>query len=466
MQNYLPSFHAWSVPEKVFTYLFTIFGIITIIIVPPFGGADEEAHFYRAYQLSQLDLVGTKVKDVSGGVLPSSIGKVFNSVDGSSFWHPSRPVSFGAVWDSFSIPLHPGETEMCWFPNTVLYSPVPYIAQASTIGLLRLFDVRPTLILYFCRVANFLLSGILLFWAIRLTPIAKWTFVIVPLLPLPIFQIATTSNDSFTIASCFLFTALAFRMAFTDAPLTRRMKALVLFLALLVALSKQAYAPLALLFLLIPQTKAKNSADYCKTFCLLLAVCAVAVGSWSAVVSSIYTPIIPTLTLSPKDQISNIIHHPLTFTKRAALSYVEDFHAWFPETFVGPQSPVIRFPFVWNRGFAWLLFAAVCGVSAFGGSGNVTVSGRQRALVGLTLALSMLGVAALCYIAWNPVGALSISGIQWRYFIPLVPANSLLIYGSRRSLDGVPRLAGWMVGLVATAGFIDHIVVFVARWKS
>ena len=43
------------------------------ILTPPFQVPDEQQHFYRAYQLSTLDLTGTRMDKRLGAILPSAL---------------------------------------------------------------------------------------------------------------------------------------------------------------------------------------------------------------------------------------------------------------------------------------------------------------------------------------------------------------------------------------------------------
>ena len=42
-----------NTPEAAFLVIGALAGVLFILLTPPFGGADEPAHWYRAYQVSE-----------------------------------------------------------------------------------------------------------------------------------------------------------------------------------------------------------------------------------------------------------------------------------------------------------------------------------------------------------------------------------------------------------------------------
>jgi hypothetical protein len=47
-------------PTRIFVLFALIFGILFIVVTPPFQVPDEGAHFSRAYQISQFHIIGEK----------------------------------------------------------------------------------------------------------------------------------------------------------------------------------------------------------------------------------------------------------------------------------------------------------------------------------------------------------------------------------------------------------------------
>ena len=89
------------------------------------------------------------------------------------------------------------------------YGWVGYLPQAAGIGLGRLVGASPLVCFYLARLANLFAAVALLFFAIRLAPFGKQLFVLIALLPMTMFELASVSCDALTISGAIFFTALS-----------------------------------------------------------------------------------------------------------------------------------------------------------------------------------------------------------------------------------------------------------------
>jgi len=64
---------ALNTPEAAFLIIGALAGVLFILVTPPFGGADEPAHWYRAYQVSEGTFRAERDGDRVGGLLPTSL---------------------------------------------------------------------------------------------------------------------------------------------------------------------------------------------------------------------------------------------------------------------------------------------------------------------------------------------------------------------------------------------------------
>jgi hypothetical protein len=60
-------------PQILFAILFLLFGLLYVFLTPPIYVADESAHFYRTYQVSEGNFVPENVGNESGGKIPKSL---------------------------------------------------------------------------------------------------------------------------------------------------------------------------------------------------------------------------------------------------------------------------------------------------------------------------------------------------------------------------------------------------------
>jgi len=113
---------------------------------------------------------------------------------------------FSGYEDLFNSPGPSGTVSVA--SRVASYGPVGYLPQAVGIGLGRLLGASPLTCFYLARLGNLLAAVALLFFAIRLAPFGKQLFMLVGLLPMTMFELASLSCDALTISGAMFFTAL------------------------------------------------------------------------------------------------------------------------------------------------------------------------------------------------------------------------------------------------------------------
>lgn len=69
----VPIRSAWVRPAPV-CFVLGLLGVLPMVVLtPPFQVPDEQEHFHRAYQLSELRMLGIVRDGAAGGMLPSSL---------------------------------------------------------------------------------------------------------------------------------------------------------------------------------------------------------------------------------------------------------------------------------------------------------------------------------------------------------------------------------------------------------
>ena len=124
----------------MFLVLGLFFGLLFLLVTPPFQVPDEPAHFYRAYQVSRGGLVPQQLGTQVGGNLPRSLSKLEGRFKYLQF-HSERRVTAAQVLDARRIPLGPNDEVFTSFPNAALYSPVNYLPQAIGIAIARSLEL-------------------------------------------------------------------------------------------------------------------------------------------------------------------------------------------------------------------------------------------------------------------------------------------------------------------------------------
>ena len=127
-------------PQYIFLVSSLIWGVIMIFIVPPFQVPDEPAHFYRAYQVSELEFVSKVHNNKLGGELPSSLRQFQILMKTSQNDKYNNQIN--KLKSALQIELNHNKKSFLSFPNTSLYSLIPYIPQAIGISAGKILNYR------------------------------------------------------------------------------------------------------------------------------------------------------------------------------------------------------------------------------------------------------------------------------------------------------------------------------------
>ncbi len=247
-------------PHYAYLVIALIFGPVFLIITPPFQTPDEPVHFYRSFEISELNIF--KYQDE----VPQSLVEVAAIQERMKFksWEKT---SREEILSLAKIMLDPGKRANV---GTLAYT-LPYIPQALGIAIGKIFSLPPLWLLYMGRLFNLLFSCALIFIAIQLTPIHKWLFFLLAVMPMTISQVASVSYDALTISLSFLLIALIFNFAFNSEKVIHKKDIVFLFIAsVLLALSKPPYFIIAFSFLIIPVLKFGNRKKYFALFAGLI----------------------------------------------------------------------------------------------------------------------------------------------------------------------------------------------------
>lgn len=414
-------------PQTAFLIIGLIYGLGFLLATPAFQVPDEYEHFYRSLYVSEGHVVPEKLGNLSGVYVPESVKITSDTVNQE--WY-----TFLQDRDNKTnlIPLlHlPFNSKNMVFEDisriaVVTYSPVPYLISAFAIDLGKLFNLSPLALMYIGRLANLLAWLFLTYLAIKITPVHKWVFFMLALLPMTLFEAASLSADSFLFGLSFLIIAIFFKYAFDeDIKRIDIKKVYILFiLLLLIGLAKSNYFLLLLLIFLIPAAKfGSRKRRFLITGSLFLAVGAI-IGIWFLLTKGLYAPIIPQVSIS--GQIAYILGDPFRFPYILVNTFIRSGLS-YQYLFVGNFWLDVPLP-VWWLGFYLITIIPV----ALLDKNKINIIRNQKLISAVIFILNFITACAIVYITWTPVGQNVIDGIQGRYFIPIFPLLFLLLYKIR-----------------------------------
>lgn len=488
----------FTAPQKAFVTIGLIFGILFLLITPPFQAADEYNHYYRAFQISEGQIIAQKYQNQVGGFLPKSLVTTTERVSVGIPFNPEGKQKPEKIFSLFNFPLESNNRVFVAFPNTAVYSPIPYLPQIIGITFARIIGLSPILLMYVGRICNLLVWLVLGYLAIKITPICKWTFFLLALTPMSLFQAASLSADAVTNGVAFLLIAVFLQSALEPRlapwykeveppnssspaepgsekveaqPGSQKVEAepgsekkvvtgtqifIIFLLSVLLALAKQAYFPLVGLFLLIPVRKIGNKKKYATVFALLFLASVLAIFTWSFFSKSTYTTLVP--NVAPGKQIHFILNHPFDLVGVILRTFFKDGIEYISQ-FVGKLGWLdTKLPPLFILSYLIMLVF----VSLVNHRRDILISKRQKRILIFTLILNIILIASILYISWTPVGKDRILGLQGRYFIPIAPLLFLSLYNSRFQVKG--KNIGMIIALYSIFSATLTVTVLLKRY--
>jgi uncharacterized membrane protein len=329
-------------------------------------------------------------------------------------------------------------------------SPVPYIPQTVAILVARGVGADAGGMLIIGRIVLLAAYVGVVAFAIRRAPRARWGLVATALIPVAVFQSASSlSHDAMTTAVAILVVSSALRALDPPAGVTPR--ALVIEAALLSALlgmCKPVYVVIAACYLL-PLLGSRERRSRLWALAPAAAVGIVVSVVWNQIVGdlwrtdSTYFGIRP----DPPQRRHELLTAPWHFAADALRTVPDQIWEWCKGLFgVGPS--VTHWPAVVIV-IAVLLFVAVA--LQHDRDEPRALLWSQRGLVLLVFVIGAALVLAASYVYWTTPGDDTVNGVQARYFVPLLALLPVVV--------GTPRVR-WLAAREARVPIAVLLVPF------
>jgi uncharacterized membrane protein len=394
-------------PERFFLIIAFVYGLLFLIITPPFQSPDEVAHFYRAYQISEGKLASIQQDDRLGGYIPTSI---ITCVDAALpiFANIDTKADVDVIIDGLTAPLNPEKSKFRDYPNAAVYSPISYLPQSIAIASARILHLPPLLVFYSGRLISLLFWLFCIYLAIKIIPIYKWLFVLLALLPMSIFTNMSMSADVVTNSLAFLLISYYLYLSFSKTAMTRREYIYALGLALVLTSAKFVYAPLIVLFLLIPTKQFGSWKNRITKIGILFIFAGLTSIFWSWMMSSLYIDYDhynpdyragANLVFGANigDQVAYILGHGTYIFKVIYDSIIESF-SMFTHGYIGTfgwldsKLPV---------GLIWISYLVIFIISIADGTKSIVISARQKSIILLGFIFLFLLMFLMQNLAWG-----------------------------------------------------------------
>lgn len=234
--------------EIMFSILIISFGLIFACIMSPGAIPDENDHYEKSLQVSNIMMFKQNNIIDKEYVNYDSFGSFVNA--SHSYNRFMRDMNKPLVLENETYMLQKREKDI-FKDNYLGY----YIPQAIGVTLARLLNVNMLRTYYSGRVFNLIFYTICIYIAIKNTPIHKLLFGIIALLPIFIQQAASFSYDAFINGLVFISISFFFKWYYSEKEISKKEIMFMIATNLLLAPAKIVYGFFAVLFCLVPNEK-------------------------------------------------------------------------------------------------------------------------------------------------------------------------------------------------------------------
>ena len=269
------------------------------------------------------------------------------------------------------------------------------------------------------RLGNLLVYSIVMFFAIRRTPVGKAAMTFLALAPEPMMLAGVYSYDPAVTAFCYLsFAWILWEILEDGHTISWKEYALILAAFLWGCSIKAVYAPLILLGLLIPKERFRSEREWMlmKGGFVLTALVMLAAMALPVLLAPREIGDVRGENTSEKGQMAYILGQPLAYARVLA----QNLFRTLPSYVLGENSLGL----LGHQGtvsFPWLLYAGSAAVILTGGGAEEKrLSRTARVWMVLLCAAAAVLVWTSMYIAFTTPGNTYIDGVQGRYYIPFL----------------------------------------------
>ena len=416
--------------ENNFLLIALLFGLITILLLPPFQSPDESSHYQRAYSISKGQLYYSVIDNQRGLYIEDGLTNYISSFDRFN-GDVNEKFSYGEMYFGQEMPKLPTSTSHKNF-STVGTSFFAYIS--SSLGILAskvfrhvFFHQSTTYIysLYFARLFDLFLYIGLMYCAIKKTPILKKSMFTIGVLPMCIMLASSCSYDGLIIGSSCLLFANLMSLFYESKKIDVKDIILFIILGFFLFFIKYTYILLLTLLFFVPVDRFKNKKDK------LLKIVFIFGGILLLyVITNIPNYINSVSGGAANEQLKFVLSNPFEYSKILFKAMYEKFGLELSWILGGFGNLDTHFP-----GFIYfVMFIYILGLFLFDASIKDTkFNFRFKLFNFMILFLIIAGIYTALYLIWTPVGHHTIEGVQGRYFLPIVIFTPLLVFGNSSS---------------------------------
>ncbi len=418
---------------KLYLVLALIFGTLIIYLSPYFTQPDENTHFLNVCRISSLHVFPDVENSVYGSYITEDEFNFLNTYNGKYNGLSAEKITFSDMYFQSALDFK-GDATVFYPGGVVKLNPIGYIASGLGAWITKYIfhDFSPFNEMLVGKLFNLFFSALMIYFAIKRTPILPKTMFLLSLMPMTIYQCASLSYDALLIGSCFLLFAYITHLIVSGDDVVRSDIIAIAVSSFFIFGIKSAYIPLLLCLFAIDKSKFGSVKRYirCITIVVLTGIVGYLIPSMimNGLTGSCINSTVDDLVLQQKQFVSE---NPFCLVNVFFNTVSQSFGFWTISFFgcLGSLDTNFWEPFV----TIYYIILLVTGISEICMTNRLNFKFRVFSLIAVT-AMSFGTVVAM-YINWTPlvtskVGELISTGTQGRYFIPIaIFAISILSNG-------------------------------------
>ena len=424
--------------EWLFVVYALIFGLLLIFYAQPVKNSwDEQIHFGNAYSLAfGRNVVWTEAAELTKNGETVTCNTKAEFAELRAYLNEKNDTVVYTEQKESLIPA---------------YSSLAYIPQAIFINIASILKTSFSVLYALGKIGNLLIYILVMFWAIKLAKRKKLFLIFVALMPTPLFLAASYTYDTIVFSFITLACVLWANELYNESINIRKIIGMVLLFAI-GCFSKAVYIPMILIMLILPIASTKKKKDKIIVWTMILCITCLVM----------LTFVLPTLTstmagdlsfggdsrggaTSVVGQLVSMVKHPMASIKLMVKSIFE------LDNFRNLGYPEADNYFFGNLMF--LNFANLgiltdkwsCVIIVLAGmllltpdQQNIRYERKLSIMDKIIIAIAVIGTIGFIwlalYLSFTPVGETHISGVQARYYLPLLYLGALIFNGKRISL--------------------------------
>lgn len=394
--------------ENAILFIWIALGIMYLTSSTIFNAPDEENHFLRAEEISfgHISSELNSTDNEGGRNLP------FYNINFDRYSN-----NFEDSWEKFEKSkdlTYTKKLQFKEFSNTALYSPIAYLPSATAISIVRHFSPKIVTAVYAGRMANFLMVTILMYLTLCMLPRGKLFAGLVFLMPMSISEAVTLAPDAMVLAVSSFMIANVLKIKYRQKkPMSNGQKIFLYVLAVIISLYKIVYLPFCLLYFLIPEEKWGGSSKKLINAAIMIFIVGIVSLIWMHHCSRfLVTPGTDSTT-----QLLGIIRHPLNYII-IIFRTLFNLGDWWIMIMIGSSLAELN---VDTSAFIMIIYGCLMIILLIPNNIKEKVKLDINQIVFSLIVVSILILTnTSLYLQWTSVNSNTISGIQGRYFIPLL----------------------------------------------